>query len=318
LPVYFVGKRVGGIAVAATAAWLWALFPNAFIIPSQWIWDTCLSGLLAACLVWATIAWAHSPQARHWCAYGILWGITLMTNATLLAGLPFLFGWMAYRARRAAGGRRWWGKPVLAGAVMILCCVPWTARNYEVFHSFIPLRSTLGLQLWMGNNDFYKNGFPGWLHPINNLAEQRKYIAQGEAAYMSEKLRLAVTWMLSHPRREAELFLQRFVATWSGTPHPVKDFFETHSLLLRMVFISNFLAAIGAVAGIAIAFANRRIREFAVPLVAFPIVFPFAFYLSQALFRYRYPIDPLVLLLGAIAIVSAGRHLRHQRPVSAV
>jgi 4-amino-4-deoxy-L-arabinose transferase-like glycosyltransferase len=318
LPVYFVGKRAGGVVVAAAAAWLWALFPNAFIIPSQWIWDTCLSGLLAPCLVWATFAWADSPQAGYWCAYGILWGVALMTNATLLAGLPFLLGWMAYRARRTAGGRRWYAKPILAGATIVLCCVPWTVRNYEVFHSFIPLRSALGLQLWMGNNDADKNGFPGWLHPINNLAEQRKYIAQGEVAYMSEKLRLAVTWMLGHPRREAELFKQRLIATWAGTPDPVRDFFKTHSLLLRTVFISNFLAAISAVAGVAIAFANRRIREFAVPLAAFPIVFPFAFYLSQALFRYRYPIDPLVLLLGAIAMASAGRHLGRRRPVSMV
>ena len=322
LPVYFVGKRVGGVAVAATAAWLWAVFPNAFIIPSQWIWDTCLSGLLAPCLVWAALAWADSPKAGYWCAYGMLWGLALMTDATLLAGLPFLLGWMAYRARRNTGGRRtggerrWWGKPILAGATIVLCCVPWTVRNYEVLHSFIPLRSALGLQLWMGNNDFYKGGFPGWLHPINNPAEQRKYIAEGESAYMSEKLRLAVSWMLGHPRREAELFMQRFVATWAGTAHPAKDFVKTHSLLLRAVFGSNFLAAIGAAAGIAIAFAGRRIREFAVPLAALPVVFPFAFYFSQALFRYRYPIDPLVLLLAAIATVTAVRHLQREHRVT--
>lgn len=324
LPVYFVGRRVGGVAVAAMVAWLWALFPNAFIIPSQWIWDTCLSGLLAPCLVWATFAWADSQKAGYWCAYGVLWGVALMTDATLLAGLPFLLGWMAYRAwrnaldRRNAGGRRWWGMPILAGATIVLCCVPWTVRNYEVFHSFIPLRSALGLQLWVGNNDLYKSGFPGWLHPISNPAEQRKYIAEGEAAYMSEKLRLAVNWMLGHPRREAELVVQRFVATWAGTAHPVKDFFRTHSLLWRAVFVGNFLAAMGAVAGIAIAFGKRRIREFAVPLIAFPVVFPFAFYFSQALFRYRYPIDPLVLLLGAIAIVSAGRHLQRKHPAATV
>jgi hypothetical protein len=312
-PIYFAGKRVGGVALAATAAWLWALFPNAFIIPSQWIWDTCLSGLLAPSLVWATFAWADSPQSGYWFAYGILWGIALMTDATLLAGLPLLLGWMAYRARRSAGGRRWYAKPLLALAATVLCCVPWTVRNYEVFHSFIPLRSALGLQLWMGNNDAYKNGFPGWLHPINNPTEQRKYMAEGEVRYMSEKMRLALTWMIHHPARETELFKQRFIATWLGTPHPLRDFFKTHSLLLRTVFISNFLVAIGALAGIVIVFVRRDLRKYAVPLTAFPILYPFAFYLSQALFRYRYPIDPLLLLLAAVAMQQLARRVGLKR-----
>ena len=46
---------------------------------------------------------------------------------------------------------------------------------------------------------------------------------------------------------------------------------------------------------------DRRTRVYAFPVAVFPIVFPFAFYLSQALFRYRYPIDPVVILLTAVA-----------------
>jgi hypothetical protein len=34
----------------------------------------------------------------------------------------------------------------------------------------------------------------------------------------------------------------------------------------------------------------------------FPVVYPFAEYLAQALLRYRHPIDPIVMLLTAIAI----------------
>jgi hypothetical protein len=311
VPVYFAGKRIRGtLGTAACAAWLWAIFPNAIVIPSEWIWDTCLSGLLAAVILWATLAWADSARAPDWVAYGVLWGLALMTDATLLAGLPFLLGWMAYRARHT--GQGWYAKPVLASAVIVLCCAPWTVRNYAVFHHFIPLRSTLGLQLWLGNNDAYRDRFPSWLHPIDNLAERDKYLAQGEVPYMAEKKRQAIAWILSHPRREAELFKQRLTATWLGTPHPLTDFERAKSLLVRTILVANLLVAMAALFGIVIVSACRETRPYAVPLTTFPIMFPFAFYLSQALFRYRYPIDPMVLLLAAIAI---GWLVRRAEPI---
>lgn len=123
----------------------------------------------------------------------------------------------------------------------------------------------------------------------------------GEIAYMDEKRREAIHWILSHPRREAQLFEQRFIATWLGTPHPLRDFIASDSFLIRTVFVANFLASLGALAGIVVLCWYRRMRLYALPVVVYPVVFPFAFYLSQALFRYRYPIDPVVLLLTAVA-----------------
>lgn len=300
VPVFYAGKRLGGPAIGAAGAFLWAIFPNAVVIPFQWIWDTSLSGLLAAALVWATLAVADSRRLRDWAFYGVLWGLALMTNATLLAGLPFLLVWMAYRARKAEGS--WFSRPALAAAVTLLCCVPWTVRNYVVFHAFVPLRSVLGLQLWVGNNDQYRDQFPAWMHPIDNPGEFAKYVRMGEIAYMREKERAAIEWMLDCPRREAELIRIRVIATWLGTPHPVRDFLRTRSLAIRVVFIANFLVAAGALAGLFVTLAKRAYRPYFIPLAAFPLLFPIPFYLSEAQFRYRYPIDPLVMLLAAIAV----------------
>ena len=120
-------------------------------------------------------------------------------------------------------------KLAAAAAAIVLCCAPWTIRNYAVFHSFIPLRSALGLQMWLGNNDQYRDSFPGGLHPIDNSAERAKYVRMGEVAYMQEKQTEAIRWIASHPRRELTLFKDRFIATWAGTPHPLKDFLRTPS-----------------------------------------------------------------------------------------
>jgi len=258
--------------------------------------------------VLATLAVAESSRVRDWCGYGLLWGFTLMTNATLLAGLPFLLGWMAWRLRER--NKRWLAQAAVVCGAIVLCCLPWTARNFAVFHHLIPLRSPLGLQLWLGNNDQVRDDFSGWLHPIDNIAERAKYVRMGEVAYMNEKQREAMRWMISHPRKEAILFKDRLIATWAGRPHPLRDFARA-PLLIRIVFVSNWLATAAMLIGIAVFCFEAQLRAYAVPLTAFPIVYPFAAYLSQALLRYRYPIDPMVLVLAATGVAwLSRRHLK--------
>jgi 4-amino-4-deoxy-L-arabinose transferase-like glycosyltransferase len=299
VPIFFAAKRIGGLGLAAGAAWLWAVFPNAILIPVQSMWDASLSALLVATIFWATLRLAESKRVRDWCAYGLLWGFTLMINATLISLLPFLLAWLAYRAHRQQ--RPWISRAMLSIGVVALCCVPWTIRNFEVFHSFVPLRSGLGLQLWLGNNDDTQDIFRAELHPIYDADERAKYIQMGEVAYMHEKQLQAVQYMEAHPAREAHLISRRIISLWSGgTPTPIKDFVNVPSLWFRFVLLFNVIVAVGALLGIVILFRSRSV--YAVSAAVFPLVFPWAYYLSLVLPRYRLPIDPIVMLLTAITI----------------
>src|SRR5580704_6765307 len=47
IPVFRIWRRVGGTGVAAGAAWLWAIFPNAILVPFECMWDASLAALLA-------------------------------------------------------------------------------------------------------------------------------------------------------------------------------------------------------------------------------------------------------------------------------
>lgn len=297
VPLFFVGKRIAGIDVAAIGAWLWAVFPNAIIFTVS-IWDVSLSALLVATILWATLRLSASRGLRDWLAYGLLWGFAAMTNASLVLLLPLLLGWLAYRTRVLA-------RPALALGVAILCCVPWTIRNYVLFDAFIPLRSVMGLQLWMGNNEQTQGRLAGALHPIDNSADREKYVQLGEVGYMAEKRQEALRFMLADPWREAGLIGNRFVVFWSGgSQHPIDDFRESHSLRVRGLLLFNVLAALGALAGIAALMRERS--QYAFPAMIFPVVYPLAAYLTLASARYRLPIDPAVLLLTAVAIKKWG------------
>jgi hypothetical protein len=314
VPIFYAGKRVARLGVAAAAAWLWALFPNAIMFPFEWIWDTSLSALLASTILWATLAVAESRSLRAWPAYGLLWGFTLMTNPALGSLLPFLLVWAMYRARSLGTLRV--SRPLLAAAVIILCCAPWAVRNYVVFHRFIPLRSNFPFELWLGNNDVYDFQTPNTRTRITQFEEVRRYTQLGEIPFMQEKWEQATHFMLSHPQLELHLIADRFVATWTGLASPFRSFLDTDSWLARAILLCNVLAAGGALFGIIVLWRGRS--PFLFPLAAFPVVFPLLYYLTHTSLRYRHPIDPVLLLLLAIAAHAALSLLRPAAPPSPI
>lgn len=304
LPVFYAGKRIAGLGEASAAAWFWALLPNAVIFPFEWIWDTSLTALLAATLLWATIELGESPRLRDWCAYGLLWGFALLTNPALGSVLPFLLGWAAWRGRERGAGLR---APALAVACVVLCCAPWTIRNYRAFHRFIPLRSNLGVELYVGNNENYGPHPPVWPFNITREREIFRFYREGESAFMQEEMRKALHFMAANPGIELRLTWDRVVAFWLGTPTPFSDFLSTDDLLLRAVGACSALLLVGTIAGLVVLFFTAN--EFTFPLAAFVLFFPLIYYLAHASLRFRHPIDPILVLLSAIACMPVLRSI---------
>jgi hypothetical protein len=301
VPVFFAGKRIGGLGVASLAAWLWALFPSGIMMPFEWIWDTSLSALFAATILWATLKLAESDRVLDWCGYGMLWGFTLMTNPALGVLLPFLLGWLACHG--FGENRLRLKRGAMVAAVAILCCVPWTIRNYTAFHRFIPLRSNLPFELWLGNNDIFDEHARNGRKLITRTEETRRYGQLGETAYMQEKWQLATSFMASHPGLGLRLTGRKFAAFWTGVESPFKTFRETDSNLVRGILLCSFLTGLGAFFGIVALWWKRNAMTF--PLAAFPTIFPCLYYVTHADLRYRHPIDPVLCLLSAIAGTSA-------------
>jgi len=303
VPIYLAGRRMAGIGAASMAAWLWALFPNAIVIPFQWIWDTSLSALLAATILCATFELIESERLRDWCAYGFLWGFSLLTNPALGAALPLLAGWAVNREWREMRGR--FVRPAAALMLAILCCVPWTVRNYVEFHRFIPLRSTFPFELWLGNNKVFDDRSPDINARVTRYEEERRYVQLGETAFMKEKWNLATEFIRTHKRLEARLLGWRFMDFWLGSFHPVQDFENSDSAWIRIIIAFNLITAIGSLIGTVVLWRARSPYVF--PAAIFILAFPLVYYATHASLRYRHPIDPIVLMLTAIAVTGAKR-----------
>jgi len=297
-PVYFAGKRIGGLVVGSAAAWLWAIFPNAVMMPYEWVWDTCLAALLAATLFWTSLELAESRRWRDWCGYGLLWGFTLMTNPALGALLPFLLAWAAFRAQRSL--KLGLAKPALAAGIAVLCCVPWAVRNYLVFGRFVPLRSNFPLELYIGNNNNYASPQYVWPPKISKEREILRYFRLGETAFMDEEMRKAMEFIRAHPKIFMELNEARFVEFWTGLPAPIDAFRTTDSVIVRVLLLCNTTAALGGLLGIVMLIVKRS--PWVIPAAAYPAIFPVVYYITHPNLRYRHPIDPIVLLLAVVGV----------------
>jgi 4-amino-4-deoxy-L-arabinose transferase-like glycosyltransferase len=300
VPIFYAGKRVAGLGVASAAAWLWALFPNAIIIPFEWIWDTSLSALLVAVLLWATFELAESRRLLDWSLYGLLWGLTLLTNPAVALLLPVFLAWAAYRTRGHNRAANSFLRPLLAAGVAVLCCTPWTVRNYVQFHKFIPLRSNFAFELYIGNNENYDDQHRLRPGAITQDREIRRYLHMGETAFMEEEKTKALAFIVAHPRIEAWLIAQRFVDFWTGTATPLAAFRQADSLWLFLILLCNDAAPLCAFLGIIVLVATKNV--YALPVVSVPILFPLLYYVTHTSLRYRHPIDPIVLLLASIGV----------------
>ncbi|MGC1482437.1 MAG: glycosyltransferase family 39 protein [Candidatus Acidiferrum sp.] len=310
IPIFHAAKRIAGLGVASAAAWLWAFFPNAILIPFEWIWDTSLSALVVAALLWATLELAESQRVRDWSLYGMLWGFALLTNPAVALLFPVLLVWTACRGRYRDRAEAWVLRSALAAAIALLCCMPWTVRNYVQFHKLIPLRSNFAFELYVGNNENYDDQYRFRPGPITQDREILRYLRMGETAFMVEEKRKAVAFIESHPRVEAWLISQRVVDFWMGTATPLAVYRQADSLWLRLILLCNDAAPLCAFIGIVVLLVRKN--AYAVPLVAIPIFFPLLYYVTHTSLRYRHPIDPVVLLLAAIGVQGSWGWLAHK------
>jgi hypothetical protein len=299
-PLYHLARQLTGRTVAIVTAWVWVFLPAGIMMPFEWIWDTSLSILFATTLLWMTFRISNSASPKRWLAYGLLWAIALLTNPSLGIALPFFLIWAALRARDLV--QLSWRIPAITFALILLCCLPWTIRNYSAFHRFIPIRSSLPFELWIGNNDIFDPHAINGIQRITRFEETRHYAQLGENAYLAEKWTRATFFIRQKPALFLQLTGRKIIATWIGTEQPFSDFLHANSFLVRTVLLCNFLLTLGTAAGVLLV--ARARNPFAAPLAVFPMLYPLVYYFTHTSLRYRHPIDPLLLFLAVFAFAA--------------
>lgn len=296
--VYLLGRRTFGERTGLLAAAAYAVYPTALLYATDMLSEP-LAAFLFLLYLLAMLRLAERPSwgVAAWAAFCL--GYAMLTRPAFLFMLPLAAVWAAWQFRRRPKALAVaLAVPVLSVAVL----VPWAVRNYLVFHAFIPFSTMGGSVLLQGNNrivaeDPLYRGYSVW---DTDLEEYRDALrtAGGEVERDRRAGAFAKQWIRDNARLLPGMTWSKLVRAW--TP-----FLQPHSprlyrvgtllswgpvlLLLAVAFPATLAASLRS--GGPTWLLHLGILTYAITSVIF---------FGNA--RYRYPVDPVCLVLAAAAV----------------
>ncbi len=271
LCVLRLGSQQFGESTGLLAAWAWAVSPPAVVMP-WYLWETCLSALILTLGLLMFLRLDGSSRLYDWVACGCVWGGAALLNPAILAPLPALLIFKAWKAGR-------WRSAAVLLLACTTCVVPWTLRNSLVFHRAVPIRTNFWPEVYFGNISFD-------LHPTGDSMVYQK---EGEIGFSADLKKRVVQAAYRAPKLFLHRIIQRLFSFWivpaQFRPLPV-------------------ILALGSLAGIVCAgAAGRDWFSFASVLAFYPVTY----YLSYVFARSRHPIEPVMYILSALTVTATLR-----------
>jgi len=313
IPIFLMARRSFDEKTAWLAAWGWAFFPYGIYFSAAWAWST---HLLLLCLCWLLYLaqdLERSSRLSLWAGFGLLAGFAGLTEPSALVVIPFL---MALACRRLArDGKRWLLPGVVASVVMAAAISPWLIRNAIVFHRFIPMRDSMGLELWMGNNGYDLRWTTDDLHPLHDAQELAAYNSMGELAYMNFKEEQAKDYIRDHRAWYAWMCVRRSFYIWTGFWSFNHDYLELEPMDPANIPFATSITLLGLL-GLLSAWGARPYEALRYGGVLF--LFPMMYYFTHPEPYHLRPLDPLLVILGCNAILALRERFRASAALPAV
>ena len=295
IPVFLITRRSFGQDVAMWAGWAWVFSPYGIYFAAEWLWPT---HLLLLCMCWLFHLAQHmeqSSQSSLWISFGLVAGFAALSEPSVLAIIPFL---ACFCACRLAFERKAWRTPLaLATCVTAVVVSPWIIRNAVVFHRFIPMRSGIGLEMYIGNQPDAIHWTSMKCHPNHNSSELAEYRA-GEIAYMDHKMQQSKDYIGRHKLWYARQCARRAGYLWTGFWSLDPAYRAEEPMDLVNVPVCTLLTLL-AIVGLVIAWKEHRLEaiRYGGVLFFYPLIY---YFVHPEAYRMR-PLDPFIGILGCVA-----------------
>lgn len=307
LIVYFIGKDIFGAKVGVIAALIVSIYP-AFIVYTGHILTETLFTFLLAVSIFTLIKAIKQGLLRWYIITGLILGLAILCKAALIV-FPFVASGLILIILKENK------KKVLYVFCMIfavlLTMLPWTVRNYKVFHAVIPIRTGSGFNLWFGSylpwegkNLAGEGGYPEIRIKFIGT-EPLKSLVKGLTPVEADKVLMqeSIKNIKNNSAGYIKLSLKRIPRLWI---HPIGEgLIRERSKFLSVVLVMlHYILLLLSLVGMVLALRNFKIFILALPMTLVVIYFTVIYSVTYAHPRYHFPVLAYVILFSSSGLVS--------------
>ncbi|MFA5339151.1 MAG: glycosyltransferase family 39 protein [Candidatus Omnitrophota bacterium] len=296
--IFMIARRLFDAKTAVLGALIGCFYP-AFIRTTELMITELLYTFLLISIIFFLLRYIQGGGYGNLAFCGAALGIASLTRSVivllpvfilLLAGKIFL--------SQARSVKKYIISAAILLAFFILPIAPWTVRNWKVAHRFIPISTTMGIGLY--SSYVPKEGKLYGFIASDEVVEKSRSLGS-EAAQSDFLAKEALKYIKNNPLRVLKLEVLKTVYFWS-----VFDW----EILGNGVY--NYMYAFIMPFFILGIFVNSK-RSWELAPVYLPIIYSFCvslvFYGSP---RFRLPIEPYIIMIGAAGIFHFIRRSRNK------
>jgi len=293
LLVYGVGRRLFNEEAGLLAAILACVYPFLVYISSILVTEQ-LFVLFLLLSIYLLIRGREHLRYVFIIAAGISLGLGALTRPSMLAVVPFCGLYLFFRPGCNKG--RCLAAVALLFVSTLLTISPWTIRNYIKHGEFILISTAGGENFWLGNNDMAK-GNDSTAQLAGLPEEILSQLSESSSPKTVEKVywRAGIDWVIKNPERFLRLYIEKLVNFWRITPDHITNIYRQK--LIRYgcaaILVPLYLFSI-----MGIVYNCHRYRDHMI-LYFTLLSFPLGLSLFVTSFRFRIPLDPILLLFTA-------------------
>ena len=315
--VYFFARDLFSWRIGVVAGVFAAIYPELYIYDG-WLYTESLYIFLLFAICYALYRLQLTPERnwRIWIICGVLLGLLSLTrpNGIIVIGIfiiwSFIMVWQKFFSVRVTIRG-----VLLSTLIAIVLIAPWTARNYLVSHSFIPVATGDGTVLLGAYNNevLIKSTYPGgpkgtWINPNVSRPDVVRPFPLYTCAPPCEVAReaafkdAAIQWIQANIKVMPYLLKLHFINMWQPNTYeadlPTVRFAQQPStqFVIHMMKTWPIYLFILATLGLVVTLWRWRELLFIYFMIILTVAQNIVYYGSA---RLRAPIEPMLILLAA-------------------
>ncbi len=199
---YFIGRELNGKDTGILCCILTCLVVELIIYPSLLLSEIVFIFLFSLSLLFLIY---HIKKGQtflsYWgCLSGFLMGLATLTRPITLGLFPFCLVLIIMGAWINKKPLRLFKKFIIPFICLIIVLLPWTFRNYQISHSFIPVAAIDGINFWIGHHSGATGSYD-WPENGNPLLK----LDYNELTRNAAGWKYGISFIIGHPIEEMKL-----------------------------------------------------------------------------------------------------------------